>query len=157
MRKLISQALQRFYIAGITGLFLTSCNQNKPQAVETKAEAPSEFDFVADRFADIQVLRYQVKGFDQLTLQQKQLAYYLYQAGLSGRDIFYDQKNKNNLRVRKTIECVLETYKGDKNAEDYKKFETYAKRGYEFSFCAFAKFTLSSNAPSTSLSGNKAG
>ncbi len=115
-------------IAGISGFFLASCNQNKPQAAETKTETPSEFDFVADRFADIQVLRYQIKGFDQLTLQQKQLAYYLYQAGLSGRDIFYDQKNKNNLRVRKTIECILETYKGDKNAEDYNKFETYAKR-----------------------------
>ena len=102
-------------LAGISGLFLTSCNQNKPQATETKTEKPAEFDYVADRFADIQVIRYQIKGFEDLTLKQKQLAYYLYQAGMSGRDIFYDQKNKNNLRVRKTIECVLETYKGDKN------------------------------------------
>ncbi len=107
-----------------------SCNQTKKEQ-ESKSDSTDstqQFDYLADRFADIQVLRYQVKGFDELSLKQKQLAYYLYKAGLSGRDIFYDQKNKNNLRVRKTIEAILTTYTGDKNAEDYKKFEVYAKR-----------------------------
>src|SRR4030095_2073929 len=59
---------------------------------------------------------------------QKQLAYYLYKAGLSGRDIFYDQNYKHNLLIRETLETVLRTYKGNKETEDYKKFVTYAKR-----------------------------
>ena len=116
------------FLAGISLVFI-SCNQRKAETnSETKKENTEEFDYIADRFADIQVLRYQVKGFDELSLRQKQLAYYLCQAGLSGRDIFYDQKYKNNLRVRKSIETILETYTGDKNSEDYKKFVTYAQR-----------------------------
>jgi dipeptidyl-peptidase-3 len=83
---------------------------------------------MTERFADIQILRYQVPGFEKLSLSQKQLAYYLYKAGLSGRDIFYDQNYKHNLRVRKTLETVLGTYKGNKETEDYKKFVAYAKR-----------------------------
>ena len=83
---------------------------------------------VADQFADIQVLRYRVPGFDQLSLQQKKLAYYLAEAGLAGRDIFYDQKYKHNLVVRKTLEAILRNYAGDKNADDYKKLIVYAKR-----------------------------
>lgn len=64
------------------------------------SESPrgSPFEFKADRFADIQVLRYRVPGFEQLSLQQKTLAYYLYEAGLSGRDIFYDQKYRHQPR-----------------------------------------------------------
>src|SRR5687767_5476561 len=80
-----------------------------------------DFQVVADQFADIQVLRYRVPGFDQLTLQQKKLAYYLTEAGLAGRDIFYDQKYKHNLAIRKTLEAILKTYSGDKNAEEFKK------------------------------------
>ena len=67
-----------------------SCNQS---ATEIKTETKQDtFEFKADRFADIQVLRYRVKGFEEFSLEQKQLAYYLYEAGLCGRDIFYDQK-----------------------------------------------------------------
>ena len=87
-----------------------------------------EFQVVADQFADIQMLRYRVPGFDQLTLQQKKLAYYLTEAGLAGRDIFYDQKYKHNLTIRKTLEAILRSYSGDKNAENYKKLVVYAKR-----------------------------
>jgi dipeptidyl-peptidase-3 len=87
-----------------------------------------EFQVVADQFADIQVLRYRVPGFDQLSLQQKKLAYYLTEAGLAGRDIFYDQKYKHNLIVRKTLEAILRSYSGDKNSDDYKKLVVYAKR-----------------------------
>src|SRR4051812_20343363 len=86
------------------------------------------FDYIADRFADIQVLRYKVEGFDKLTLKQKKLAYYLTQAGLCGRDIFYDQKNSNNLLVRKTLEAILTTYNGDKKNENWDKFTLYCKR-----------------------------
>lgn len=91
------------------------------------AESTGGFQYEADRFADIQVLRYQVPGFDQLSLKQKQLAYYLYQAGLSGRDIFYDQKYRNNLVIRKTLEGVLQSYKGPHSDKDWDAFTTYAK------------------------------
>src|SRR2546425_235543 len=76
---------------------LAGCNNQSKEGSEQKAD--SAFHYMADRFADIQVLRYRVPGFDKLSLKQKQLAYYLYQAGLSGRDIFFDQKNKHNLRI----------------------------------------------------------
>ncbi|REJ82865.1 MAG: dihydrofolate reductase [Bacteroidetes bacterium] len=112
-----------FYLALIVLAALLSCKQG-----EKKQEAGKEFNPVADRFADIQVLRYQIDGFDELSLSQKELAYYLYEAGLSGRDIFYDQKNRNNLRIRKTLEAVLESYKGDKDNPDWNGFLTYCKR-----------------------------
>jgi dipeptidyl-peptidase-3 len=89
----------------------TSCQtKDQKQSSETNDTAKKEFNYMADRFADIQVLRYEIAGFDELPLKQKQLAYYLYQAGLSGRDIFYDQKYKHNLRIRKTLEAILDTY-----------------------------------------------
>lgn len=90
--------------------------------------ATATFNVEADRFADIQVLRYELPGFGELSLKQKQLAYYLYQAGLSGRDIFYDQKYRHNLRVRKTLETIVSTYKGDKQSADYANFLVYARR-----------------------------
>jgi dipeptidyl-peptidase III len=112
-----------------TILLAVSCGgeKKKPEAA-TAEKKETDFNFVADRFADIQVLRYEVEGFDELPLQQKELAYYLSEAALCGRDIFYDQKYRHNLRIRKTLETILETYSGDKNSDDYKKFETYAKR-----------------------------
>jgi dipeptidyl-peptidase III len=93
-----------------------------------EAASSSEFQFKADRFADIQVLRYRVDGFDQLSLRQKELAYYLTQAGLSGRDIFWDQKYRHNLALRKTLEAVLETYKGDRSGAEWDAFLVYARQ-----------------------------
>ncbi len=93
-----------------------------------QATESGRFNYEADRFADIQVLRYQVPGFEQLSLQDKKLAYYLYQAGLSGRDIFWDQKYHHNLEVRKTLEAVLYSYKGDRTGGDWAAFVVYAKR-----------------------------
>lgn len=87
-----------------------------------------KFDVMADRFADIQVLRYQVPGFERLSLQQKKLAYYLYEAGLSGRDIFWDQKNANNLLVRKTLEGILRSYPGERSGAEWAAFERYARQ-----------------------------
>lgn len=86
------------------------------------------FEVVNERFADLQVLRYEVPGFEELSAQQKELAYYLYEAALCGRDIIYDQKYKHNLAIRKTVEAIYASYKGDKNNDDWKKFDTYAKR-----------------------------
>jgi dipeptidyl-peptidase-3 len=99
-----------------------------PLAPGRAAEAGDTFQFKADRFADIQVLRYQVHGFDKLSLRQKQLAYYLYEAGLSGRDIFWDQKYRNNLLVRKTLEGILRSYRGEHTGANWEAFLTYAKQ-----------------------------
>lgn len=87
-----------------------------------------DFKVTAQSFADLKILRYQVPGFKQLSLQQKQLAYYLSEAALAGRDIFYDQKSKNGLTIRKTLEAMYGTYSGDKNSNDWKKFEEYCGR-----------------------------
>lgn len=83
---------------------------------------------IVDRFADIQVLRYEIKDFDKLTLNQKKLVYYLSQAGLVGRDIIYDQNNSFNLEIRACLEAIVQNYKGDIENEDYQKFMVYAKQ-----------------------------
>lgn len=88
----------------------------------------SSFEVINERFADLQVLRYEVPGFEQLTAQQKELAYYLYEAALCGRDIIFDQKYRHNLAIRKTIEAIYNSYKGDKTTPDWQKFDTWAKR-----------------------------
>ena len=106
-------------------LLLTFVATSFLPAAESSA---SPFEFKADRFADIQVLRYQVPGFEKLPLKKKQLAYYLYEAGLSGRDIFYDQKYRHNLLVRKTLEAVLRSYRGERKGKDWDAFLTYAKQ-----------------------------
>jgi dipeptidyl-peptidase-3 len=98
------------------------------QVAAADAGRAMPFEFKADRFADIQVLRYRVDGFEKLTPKQKQLAYYLYEAGLSGRDIFWDQKYGNNLLVRKTLEGVLRTYRGERQGANWDAFLTYAKQ-----------------------------
>ncbi len=82
----------------------------------------------AEAFADLQLLRYQVPGFNQLNLQQKQLAYYLYEAALCGRDIIYDQKSRYGILLRKTLENAFTNYKGDTGSADWKKFEEYCGR-----------------------------
>ncbi len=87
-----------------------------------------KFNYIAEQFADIQILRYQVPGFNELTLKQKELVYYLYEAALSGRDIFYDQNYKNNLLVRRTLEAIIRNYNGDKDSADWKNFMVYTKR-----------------------------
>ncbi|MEO5957933.1 MAG: dihydrofolate reductase [Opitutaceae bacterium] len=92
------------------------------------ATSSAAFEFKADRFADIQVLRYRAPGFEQLSLKQKTLAYYLYEAGLSGRDIFYDQKYRHNLVIRKTLETILRSYRGERTGTNWNAFLTYAKQ-----------------------------
>lgn len=87
-----------------------------------------ELVYEVDSFADIQVLRYEVSKFEDLTLQQKELVYYLSMAAIEGRDILFDQNNRYNLAIRRTLEAVYENYKGDKTSRDYKEFETYLKR-----------------------------
>ena len=81
-----------------------------------------------DRFADLEVLRYKVPGFEKLTLQQKKLLYYLSQAAIEGRDIIYDQNCKWNLAIRRTLEAVYTQYKGDRSSDDFEALETYLKQ-----------------------------
>src|SRR5690606_36293362 len=81
-----------------------SCQSPGSDAAGTNGQASP---VTVDAFADLEILRYDVPGFDSLTLQQKKLAYYLYQAALSGRDIIYDQRGKDNLTIRKTIEAIF--------------------------------------------------
>lgn len=81
-----------------------------------------------DAFADLEILRYDVSGFDALSLQQKKLAYYLYQAALSGRDIIYDQRGKDNLTIRKTLEAIFNSPETDKSGKEWEQFKTYAGR-----------------------------
>ncbi len=96
---------------------------------DNKAKMENDnFKYQTEQFADLAILRYQVPGFDELSLKQKELAYYLYQAALSGRDIFYDQNYKHNLLIRKTLEGIVKSYNGDKNSENWKNFIVYTKR-----------------------------
>lgn len=93
-----------------------------------EAKPSDSFSYFVDQFDDMRVLRYQLPDFDLLSLQQKKLIYYLSEAALAGRDILWDQNFKYNLKVRKTIEAIIENYSGDKNSVDYKAFIVYAKR-----------------------------
>ena len=109
----------------MSSIMLFSCNSSKQNASE---EPNVEFKYMLEQFADIKIMRYQVPGWDSLTLKQKELVYYLSEAAKAGRDIIFDQNFKYNLSIRKTLEAIVETYSGDKNSEEYKKFIVYTKR-----------------------------
>ena len=94
----------------------------------TNQESEDNFSYTVEKFADIEILRYKVEGFDQLNLREKELVYYLSEAALQGRDILFDQNNRYNLAIRRTLEAIYANYKGDKNTEDYKQFLVYLKR-----------------------------
>jgi dipeptidyl-peptidase-3 len=92
------------------------------------AQNNNNFNYNVDRFADIEVLRYQVPGFNDLSLNQKKLVYYLTEAALQGRDILFDQNCKYNLVIRQTLEQIYGNYSGDKSSQDYKGFLQYLKQ-----------------------------
>lgn len=95
---------------------------------KSEPQAEKQFDWVVDRFDDIKVLRYQVPDFDTLSLDEKKLIYYLNQAALCGRDILFDQNGRYNLRIRRTLEAIEQGYTGDRNSDEFKKFEKYLKK-----------------------------
>ena len=95
----------------MTGL-MTACSDVK--------KAADDFQYADEKFADIQMLRYKVEGFDQLTLKQKKLIYYLQEAALYGRDIYFDQNGRYNLRIRKMLETVYTDWKGNRESKDFK-------------------------------------
>lgn len=106
-------------------LAMTACNKKQEQQ---QTPAIEDFTYHVDQFYDLEILRYRVPDFEQLSLQQKTLVYYLTEAALRGRDILYDQNCKHNLCIRRTLEAVYENYQGDKNSEDFKNLELYLKR-----------------------------
>ena len=103
-------------------LMMTGCSSNNQ---EPKEDA---FDYTVEQFADLQLLRYKVHGFEELPLEQKKLVYYLSEAALQGRDILFDQNGKYNLIIRKMLETVYTDYQGDRNDANFKAMETYLKR-----------------------------
>ena len=117
----VKQIIYAFSVA----ILLASCATEKNK--ET-AEVTPEFNHFVEQFADIKVLRYKIPGFEELSLKEKKLVYYLTQAGLAGRDIMWDQNYRHNLSVRKALESINKNYKNDRETEDFKFFKTYLKR-----------------------------
>lgn len=118
------------YAIALSATVLFSCkNDQKPaDANAVTEEQPATFNYNVEEFADIKILRYQIPGWDQLTLKEQKLVYYLTQAGLAGRDIIWDQNYRHNLTIRKALEQVYTTYSGDKTTDDWKAFDTYVKQ-----------------------------
>jgi len=114
----------------LAATLLVSCGQDKSEKTNENASAVkyTVFDYKVDTFADVKVLRYQIPDWDKLTLKEQKLVYYLTQAGLSGRDIMWDQNYRHNLTIRKALESVYTTYAGDKSTTDWKAFEVYLKQ-----------------------------
>lgn len=110
------------------GLVFVAAGCKKKEPAPGPAAAAPEFQWQIDKFADLQVLRYQVPGFESLTPKQKELVYYLSEAALCGRDIFFDQNYKHNLTIRKTLDAVVRGYKGDRTDPRWAAFMTYVKQ-----------------------------
>ena len=112
-------------VMGIIVALFASCG-NKKEA--QNSEVKDTFKYKTEQFADVKILRYQVPGFEKLSLNQKKLLYFLSQAALSGRDIIYDQNFKYNLTIRHTLEAIVDKYTGDRKSDNFAKFMTYTKR-----------------------------
>ncbi len=119
-------------LASILALsILSACApaEQKEESTEmAEAQPTDEFEYLAEQFADLKIIRYQVPGFDKLSLDQKKLAYYLYQVSLAGRDIIWDQNYRHNLSIRKALENIVSNYEGDKTTKDWENFMVYTKR-----------------------------
>ena len=111
--------------AAVAVSLLTACGS---KSNTSESSQTNKFDYTVEQFADLQILRYRVPGFEELTLRQKQLVYYLTEAALQGRDILFDQNGKYNLTIRRTLEAIYTGYQGDRTTPDFKAFEVYLKR-----------------------------
>lgn len=117
---------QLLFLSTILLIMTVSCkNQSKEEA---KTNDDASFQFFVEQFADVKIMRYPVMGFEELTLKQKTMLYYLSQAAIEGRDILFDQNNRNNLAIRRTLEAIYSNYKGDRNTDEFKAYEVYLKR-----------------------------
>ena len=110
----------------MTAMVMTACNEQ--QQTERNNVVLDNFNYVVDQFADLQILRYQVPGFEALSLKQKQLLYHLSEAALMGRDILFDQNCRYNLPIRRTLEAIYNNYKGDRKDPQFIALEIYLKR-----------------------------
>lgn len=122
--------MKKIVLCAITVGVLFSCNDAGEETADKTEQAEvtnDDFEYEADHFADVRILRYKVDGFDKLSLDQKKLVYYLTQAGLAGRDIIYDQNYKYNLEIRQALNSIVKNYKGEEN-EDWKSFMDYTKQ-----------------------------
>ncbi len=119
-----------FMAMALSGLLFFSCKDKQDDKEIAKVETveTTDFDYVVEQFGDVRVLRYQIPGWEKLTLKEQKLVYYLTQAGLAGRDIMWDQNYRYNLQIRRALENIYANYQGDKTTEDWKNFETYLKR-----------------------------
>ena len=120
----MNKKMSMMLLSGALLAGLYSCNPSNKKTEQTT----DTFQVSVDAFADLEILRYQVPGWDQLSVKQKTLAYYLYQAALSGRDIIYDQRGKYNLTIRKTLEAIFNHPKTAQSGSDWDQFKTYAGR-----------------------------
>ncbi len=122
------------FILMAIGVILVACKKDPSiqdqinQQEKEKEVVKEEFEQVVEQFADLRILRYQIPGWENLSLKEQKLVYYLTQAGLSGRDIIWDQNYRHNLTIRKALEKIYVSYKGDKTTDDWKAFEEYLKR-----------------------------
>ena len=109
----------------ISVAFFSCTDEKSNYYVPTSADS---FEYKVDQFADLAILRYQIPGWEKLTLKEKELVYYLTQAGLAGRDIMWDQKYRHNLEIRSALENIYRNFSGDKNSDNWNAFEVYLKR-----------------------------
>ena len=93
-----------------------------------KLKSMNDFKYLVETFADLRIMRYRIPEWESLSLRQKEYLYYLGEAAKCGRDILFDQNYMHNLRIRKTLEAILNTYQGDRKGDDFQKFTVYAKR-----------------------------
>ncbi len=118
------------FMSTLLSLLIACSNNNKTDKQESSDDGIdyATFEYKVDRFADIEILRYPCLLYNNLSLQQKELIYYLSQAALEGRDILWDQHNRYNLTIRRVCEGVYENYMGDKSPDEWKAFEEYLKQ-----------------------------
>ena len=110
----------------VISLMTLNCSDKKEDYYIPESE--DSFEYKVDQFADLAILRYQIPGWEELTLKEKELVYYLTQAGLAGRDIMWDQKYRHNLEIRSALENIYRNFSGDKNSDNWNAFEVYLKR-----------------------------
>lgn len=122
--------LKFFLTLVLVSAMLFSCKNDSDEGdiAEAKTGEQVSFDYLVEEFADIKILRYQIPGWEDLSLKEQKLVFYLVQAGLAGRDIIWDQNYRHNLKIRTALENILNTYQGDKDTQDWQAFQTYLKR-----------------------------
>ncbi len=120
--------MKKFTLVAVLIIALFAAFKVRNVQTEKMNPAKDSLAFNDNEFADLQLLQYHIDGFDKLSLKEKKLAYYLYEAALCGRDIIYDQKDKNGILIRKILENIYETYKGDRSSADWSLFKEYCGR-----------------------------